>query len=116
MPAAGGPERGERWEVTDSDTVRGWVRAGAAVIVSSGQVIEVSKHISGDADGDNEDEGPAEDNPPARNASRDQWATYLRGKGVVFPDDRVLFDGGDKTAWAGRDDLVIIAQQAFGGR
>lgn len=120
-PAVGGPERGERWEVDDSDTVRGWVRAGAAVIISFVRGIEVAKHLSvdaeadADADDDGDDDGDA-DISPARNASRDQWAAYLRGKGIRFPDDREAFDAGEKTAWAGRDDLVIIAQQAFGGR
>lgn len=60
-------------------------------------------------DGDVDGERPAD--PPRKNASRADWAAFLRARGVDFPD-------GDEDAgelWAGRDDLIIIWQQASGG-
>lgn len=134
-PAVGGPRRGERWEVEATDRVRGWVRAGAATVVAgslrpeslrlepervlSPRQTEAFERLPESFAGLNEDEDDdcgGEVSAPARNASREQWAIYLRAKGIRFPDDRAAFDDGDKRAWASRDDLIIIEQQASGGR
>lgn len=48
---------------------------------------------------------------PAKNAKREVWAAFLTSKGIDFPDGDE--DAGE--AWAGRDDLIIIWQQASGG-
>ena len=132
-PAVGGPRRGERWEVEATDRVRGWVRAGAATVVAGSlrpepqrpervlsprqtEAFERLPESLAELNEDEDDEGGGEVSAPARNASREQWANYLRAKGIRFPDDRAAFDDGDKRAWASRDDLIIIEQQATGGR
>lgn len=125
-PAVGGPGRGERVEVEVTDRVRGWVRAGAALVVAGSlrpehrgarRAVAAAEVVAVEDAGESDDPGTAAPLvPPARNASRNEWAEYLRAKGVRFPDDRVAFDAGDRTAWAGRDDLIVIDQQASGGR
>lgn len=127
-PAVGGPARGERRDVEVSDKVRSWVQAGAVTVVAgklnrarpmrrpiTPRPAAPAPEAESAGEGDSDD-GDAPAVTPARNASREQWATYLRAKGIRFPDDRAAYEAGDKTAWAGRDDLIVIEQQASGGR
>lgn len=126
-PAVGGPARGERRDVEVTDKVRGWVRAGAVTVVV-GKLNRRARPLrrpialrpavpAPEPKGDSDDDvDPPASVVPGRNASRENWATYLRAKGIRFPDDRDAYEAGDKTAWASRDDLIIIDQQASGGR
>lgn len=126
-PAVGGPARGERRDVEVSDKVRRWVRAGAVTVVA-GKLNRprplqrpitprpVAPAPEAPGEGDSDDGDPPVAVVPGRNASREHWANYLRAKGIRFPDDRAAYEAGDKTAWASRDDLIIIDQQASGGR
>ncbi|AQT78324.1 hypothetical protein B1R94_02340 [Mycolicibacterium litorale] len=121
-PAVGGPGRGERWEVEFDVRVRNLLRAGAARVVAERVSAEADtqhpEHIHAVLEPDDPDDVELETSTaaaPAHNASRARWADYLRSKGIAFPDDREAFDAGDKTAWASRDDLIIIDQQASGG-
>lgn len=137
--------RGERRTVEATDDIRNLVKIGAAIVVSGRlygpntalPVLDEQVWSPGDSpilpplpdsayppDAEPLDplpesetagpptvELPADGSPPPKNAKREVWAAFLGSKGVAFPD-------GDEAAgeeWAGRDDLIIIWQQASGG-
>lgn len=121
--------RGERRTVAVTDDIRNLVKIGAAVVVEGSldpepfdyggvAVNDTGESIQAVSPSEPPEdpeppivEMPADGSAPAKNASRAAWAAFLTSKGVVFPD-------GDESAgelWAGRDDLIVIWQQASGG-
>ena len=134
MPCAGFLRRGERGRFAVDDLLRKMVKNGCVTVVEGsldGPAAEASStfaepaHFDLDDDPvtvvpfvpveDADDDPPAPDadgdKPPAKNASRKAWATFLRARGVAFPDG----DESKGEAWAGRDDLIVIWQQQHGG-
>lgn len=98
LSPAAGLARGERRTVQDTPDVRAYVARGFAVIVDERTETEVEADVNAEqarqeiADAD----GPVVDeNPPRRNASRDDWAEFL----ALHPDGYV-------TAGKDRDQLI----------
>lgn len=121
LPAAGVDLRpGERRTVEATPRIGRLVRIGALEVVSGSLTVDAPVTSAppagdGDGDGDPHGDGPGDDGVPAGNASRKVWAEFLRGKNIEFPDYKAAEEAGDATAWAGRDDLRVIWQQASGG-
>lgn len=105
--------RGERRTVEVTDHVRRLVQIGAVVVVAGDLEAPAEPVASPIADDDAADEAaePEDHGHPPKNASRERWATFLRSKGIEFPDG----DEANGELWAGRDDLIVIWQQASGG-
>lgn len=106
--------RGERRTVEVTDHVRRLVQIGAVVVIDGDLDEPATQDVTEPAEvaapaGD--DEVTDADGAPPRNASRERWATFLRSKGIEFPDG----DESKDELWAGRDDLIVIWQQASGG-
>lgn len=124
MPSVELP-RGVQRTVAVTDHVRNLVRIGAAVVVEGSLVDEPDAVVAEPEQPENPEqreqpenagdppavEIPADGSAPAKNAKREVWAAFLTSKGIDFPDGDE--DAGE--AWAGRDDLIIIWQQASGG-
>lgn len=130
-PCSGFLRRGERRKFAVDDRLRKMVKIGCVAVVegsldgpddddepvSVGDArIDVTIDAPGiEALGDALDdvEAPTVDllKPPSNKARRETWAKFLRARGIKFPDG----DESKGELWAGRDDLIMIWQQASGG-
>lgn len=107
--------RGVRRTVEVTDHIRRLVQIGAVIVVGGDLDAPPAPEHEEPADieeiADEPNDGSDDDGVPARNASRKQWAQFLRSKDIDFPDG----DESKGELWAGRDDLIVIWQQASGG-
>lgn len=138
-PCSGFLRRGERQKFAVDDRLRKMVKIGCVAVVegtldgpdddddysesaNQEQAITATERGPGvmrifDASGDpiaaESVEPPTVDllKPPSNKARRETWAKFLRARGIKFPDG----DESNGELWAGRDDLIMIWQQASGG-
>lgn len=117
-PCAGVLPRGARATVEVTDLLRKWVAVGCVKVVDGSLNGDVAIPDRAHADDQPKPEEPSENSQvggvavaaPARNASRDKWATFLTGQGIAFRDGDP--EGDD---WDGRDDLIRLWDAHRGG-
>lgn len=127
-PCSGFLRRGQRQKFAVDDRLRKMVKTGCAKVVEGSldgpddddeEVFDQGGELPSGAVLTNTSGEPEQVDPPTvdllkpprNNASREKWATFLRAKGIQFPDG----DESKDELWAGRDDLIMIWQQASGG-
>jgi len=122
MPAAGVLRTGERRVVEYTDRIRRLVSGGFITVVRSlqdpapaeqpAEAEQVDDAAHEDVD-EAEAEAEVEDfdtTPPARNASRDDWAEFL----ALYPGGGFVTENKDRATLIGEWD-AFVAEQAYGG-